>query len=303
MYDIGGSHIAAALCRKSDLRLGPVRSAPHSGIVDSAAFWELLSSLGRQVIGDSSVVSGAELAVPGPFDFRTGISYMRHKLAYLYGRDFRAELGTRLFIPGTCIGFVKDADAFLLGEIGAGCARGKSRVVGITLGTGIGSAFAVDGKVISSGEGVPPDSEIWNVPFQCGTVEDFVSARAIQSEYQHRTGACLEVSEIAAAAATDPDAKAAFVAFGKALGGALKACIHEFAPEVVVLGGGISHAAHLFLPAARSQFRNSSIQIQVSRRLEEAPLAGAGLAWFNEHDDQPVSKSSRLLSGEGCRAI
>jgi glucokinase len=57
--------------------------------------------------------------------------------------------------PGQ-VRFLLDSAAFLLGEIGAGEARGVERAVGITLGTGIGSAFAVDGQIVTEGPGVPP---------------------------------------------------------------------------------------------------------------------------------------------------
>ena len=55
------------------------------------------------------------------------------------------------------IRFLNDAEAFLLGESVAGAARGHAPRVGITLGTGLGSAFLADGEIVRSGPDVPPE--------------------------------------------------------------------------------------------------------------------------------------------------
>ena len=46
------------------------------------------------------------------------------------------------------------------------------RSVGLTLGTGVGSAFAVDGKIVGKGRGVPPGGEIWDLPYRESIVEE-----------------------------------------------------------------------------------------------------------------------------------
>lgn len=281
VYDVGGSHVSAAVCLGRAYRLSPVVSAPHPPEQTSDAFIRLLYSLGVQVCSGNVAVSGAELAVPGPFDFAAGVSRMRHKLPYLYGVELRCPLAERFGWQPSRIHFLHDAAAFLLGEIGAGAARGVSRAVGITLGTGIGSAFAVDGRVVTEGAGVPPGGEIWNLPYEGGIVEDFISTRAIQRSYKQRTGVPTDVAAIAAIAAADPDAVAAFTVFGRHLGLALRMTLSTFAPDAVVIGGGISRSAHLFLPASQRELRGLDLQLQVSALKDHAPLVGAAVAWFN----------------------
>jgi glucokinase len=221
------------------------------------------------------------LAIPGPFDFKNGVSRMRHKLPYLYGVDLRQLLAVRFGWKPSNVRFLLDSAAFLLGEVAAGAAHGVSRAVGITLGTGIGSAFAVDGRLVTEGPGVPPGGEIWNLAYNGGIVEDFVSTRAIQKSYQHRTGMIAEVAEIATKAVDDPDATAVFTEFGRHFGVALQMIFSEFAPQVVVLGGGISRSAHLFLPAAQEQLKNPNLRLLPSALKDDAPLVGAAVAWFN----------------------
>ncbi len=279
VYDVGGSHVSAAICYADDYRLGSVVIGDHADCHSADAFVDLLHSLGEQASASAAGVLGAELAMPGPFDYAAGISHMQHKLPYLFDVDLRQALAKRFGWLPCQVRFVNDAAAHLLGEIGAGAARGVQRAVGITLGTGIGSAFAADGHVLTSGPGVPPGGEIWNLPYEGGIVEDFLSTRAIQGAYQQRTGQQRPVSAIAAAAAGDPVAAEVFAEFGRHLGRALRILTAEFAPDVVVLGGGISRSSQLFLPVAERELQGTHLKLRTSVLLDHAALVGAGVAW------------------------
>jgi glucokinase len=284
VYDVGGSHVSAAVCFERSYRLGPVVSAPHPTDQTSDAFVNFLYSLGVEASTGFDGVSGAELAIPGPFDFDAGVSQMRHKLPYLYGVNLRQPLVERFAWRVGQVRFLHDSAAFLLGEIVAGAARGVPRAVGITLGTGIGSAFAIDGRVMTEGHGVPLGGEIWNLPYQGGIIENFLSTRAIQCGYEQRAGVLADVAAIASTASTDLDAAAICTVFGRHLGLALRTVLSEFAPNVVVLGGGISRSSHLFLPTAQSQLENLNFHLQISALKDHAPLVGAAVAWFNGSD-------------------
>jgi len=303
VYDVGGSHVAAAQCQKSAYRLSHVASALLPKEQSLNAFLDVLCSLAIRATAGATAVAGAELAVPGPFDYKAGVSRMRHKLPYLYGIDLRAALAHRLgWAPGQ-VCFVKDAAAFLLGEIGAGAALGFARAVGITLGTGVGSAFALEGRIVSECPGVPPGGEIWDLPFEGGILEDRVSSRAIRSSYERHTGISREVVDLAAAAPTDAAANQSFIEFGRYLGLALRMTLTAFAPEVVVLGGGISHSAGLFLPAAQAELHGTGIQLRVSALLDHAPLVGAAVAWFNEKNGAGIKSGLPVSSTAHADAL
>ena len=280
VFDVGGSHVAAARCYSPGYRLGSVISAPHPSEPCSDAFIQLLHSIGMSASNGAAHISGAQLAVPGPFDLEAGISKMQHKLPYLYGVNLRQELAKWFGWQPRQIRFLNDADAFLLGEIGSGAARAATRAIGITLGTGIGSAFAVDGHVITSGDGVPPKGEIWNLPYENGIVEDLISARGIQNHYRSRTGSLCEVARLALMADKNSAAHESFVVFGHHLGCVLHELLSRFPADVVVLGGGISRSAHLFLPTANSQIRDMNVRLTVSEHIEDISLVGAAVAWF-----------------------
>ncbi len=280
-FDVGGSHVSAAVCFEDGFRLGPEISEEYPAEQSTEAFVDLVIRLGDRARAGMEGVGGAVLAFPGPFDFDAGISRMQHKLPYLFGKDLRGLLAGRFQWRGEQVRFLHDAGAFLLGEVGAGAARRAARAAVITLGTGIGSAFAIDGHLVFEGAGVPPGGEIWNLPFEGGIVEDSVSSRAIRKSYERLTGKQREVAALAAVAATDASAREAFAAFGRHLGLALRRNLAEFAPAVVVLGGGIARSAPLFMDAAAREVEGLGLELRVSELMGHAPLVGAGVAWFN----------------------
>lgn len=280
VYDVGGSHISAAVCRKQGYRLGTVVRANLPEEQTCEAFIEVLRSLGEKAMEDATV-EGAEFAMPGPFDYEKGISWMEHKMPYLYGVNVSEALAAKFGWRPEQVRFLNDAAAYLLGEVGAGAAQGVKRVVCFTLGTGVGSGFAVDGHVVTGGKGVPPGGEIWNVPYEGGIVEDQISTRAIKKAYTERKGQEREVASIAHyAVGGDPDAVAVFHEFGKTLGVAIKRLLSDFAPDVVVLGGGISRSAPLFLNDVNAELADTGIEVRIAKLGDHAPLAGAGVAWF-----------------------
>lgn len=281
VYDVGGSHISAAVCHRAGYRLDTVVRANLPEEQTSEAFIEVLHSLGLKAM-EGAAIEGAEFAMPGPFDYEKGISWMKHKMPYLYGVNVSEALAPRFRWKPEQVRFLNDAAAYLLGEVGAGAARGIKRVVCFTLGTGVGSGFAVDGRVVTEGKGVPPGGEIWNVPYEGGIVEDQISTRALKKAYMQRKGQDREVASIAHyAIGGDPDAVAVFHEFGKTLGIAIKRLLTDFAPDVVVLGGGISRSAPLFLDAVKVELAGTQIEVRIAELGDNAPLAGAGVAWFS----------------------
>ena len=78
VYDVGGSHVSAAVCRGRNHDLGRIVSAELPAEQRSEAFINLIYELGIEASDGIRDVCGAELAMPGPFDFTAGISRMRH---------------------------------------------------------------------------------------------------------------------------------------------------------------------------------------------------------------------------------
>ncbi len=281
-FDVGGSHVTAGLCRLTDLELIRIANGSLHDINSFSSFVELLHRLGTEAAASQAPLAGASLAVPGPFNLQAGISLMEHKLQYLYNQDLRRALARSFGWQPEQVRFLNDAASYLLGEIGKGAVEGADRAAGLTLGTGIGSAFAVHGRHVTSGEGVPPGGEIWNYPYAGATVEDLISTRRLKADYTAITGTDKEVSDIAAAAATDPAARQVFNDFGLHLGQVLRDVIAPFHPDMVVIGGGISRSANLFLPVAEREIQGLDFSVVTSTLLDRAPLVGAAQFWREE---------------------
>lgn len=283
VFDVGGSHMAASVFDPPSSNIGAVRDLRVLPDGDPEGFFRTFESLVRITLPPPASPQRISIAMPSPFDYEQGISHMQHKFQSLYGLDLRRELARRLCCPADDIHFLNDAAASLIGELQQAATAGVGRVIGITLGTGVGSAFAVEGEVVVGGEGVPPGGEIWNQAYRDGIVEDVISTLAIQNRFEQLTGKKVEVRDIASSAVHQQEAQETFERFGTELGKVLRQTCLPFAPDRIVLGGGIARAARHFLVRAREELAGSETQLLVSELFERAPLIGAGVSWANRN--------------------
>lgn len=253
--DIGGTFIKSGVFSPG----GTLRQLPQVPSRSDGGRAEIVSAM-RSAIAAAGRADAVGIAIPGPFDYRKGVSLMTHKFGALNGVDLRAELG--LDVP--CV-FVHDADAFLLGEFGFGDLRGVSRAGAVTLGTGLGAAAAVDGVTVDNDLGSPaPEVSLWKTPFRGGIAEDFISTRALLKKYP-APGA----KEIADAAQNgDAAALQVWREFGECLAELLSGWIARWNLERVALGGQIAKAWELFRAPL------DSLPVHPAR-LPEAALYGA----------------------------
>jgi glucokinase len=217
------------------------------------------------------------IATPGPFDYARGVSLIRGvaKLDALYGADLRAELSAAVGVKPTGVSFINDASAFLIGEWWAGKAEGDGRSIGITLGTGLGSAFISDGKIVESDPDVPPEGRLDLIPFRGKPVEETLSSRGLRAAYAADGPDVVEIARRASAG----EGRAADVMhrFGSALGEFLGRWVYLFAPTRVVLGGSIARSWDLWSEDFRAACAPEMDQTWygVAEHLDEAPLLGA----------------------------
>jgi len=296
VLEVGGSHVVGAIVENpvTDPRVGTVhrRELSVNGSAD-----ELLSAF-----ADVADRTGAEpgavwaAAVPGPFDLATGIAHYADvgKFESLTGVDVAAELARRLRTRPRAISFVGDASAFTIGEWRAGTARGRNRVLGITLGTGVGSGFLAGGRIVTEGGEVPPEGRIDLVRIAGRPLESTVSSRAIRRSLFRTTGAAApEVREIAARArAGDTVCAAALTTAFDQLGRALAPWVLRFAPDVVVVGGAIARSWDLVagpLDGGLVAAMPSGAPVPPVERAAVPDTAGLiGAAWHATYDPSPV---------------
>ena len=264
--DVGGSHVTAALVEsdrvtaRADADLDPHGSAEQ--ILDTIA------SVGRELGAHASWT----LAFPGPFDYARGIGTFEGvaKFGAIAGLDLRAEFGRRLDAE---VRFVDDADAYIMGEWAAGAARGHDRVIGVTLGTGVGAAFLVDGRPQAGGPGVPAGGNLYPFDYLGRPIEDTVSTRALLALYGADGVSVREVFERARAG--EASALSVVGSTMEHLGRFVAPFIEDFGATVFVVGGSISQSWDLIEPALRRGLAGTSVDIAPSVLLADAPLIGA----------------------------
>ncbi len=171
-----------------------------------------------------------------------------------------------------------DANAAALGEQWAGAAREFQSVLFVTLGTGIGAGVVVEGRVVVGAHGSA--GEIGHIVVDpegapcgcggCGCVEQYASARGLVrlarreiAESETKGFAIAHDSDARAvfdaARAGDPRAAAAVRTMSRALAQALAAAVCVIDPEAVVIGGGMSGSADVFLDELRQMFLRFAI--------------------------------------------
>lgn len=277
--DVGGTHITVALVEAMSGMV--LTHAVQREMIDSkgekAEILTAWCTVMKSVLAHASTeILGIGIAMPGPFDYENGISLIEEqdKFRSLYQVNLKDELAERLAISPSDIRFINDAASFLQGEMYSGAAKGYSNAVGLTLGTGLGSAIAINGQA--------RDAALWRASFLSGIAEDYFSTRWFVGKYEALTGCKIKgVKELAALAKQDPHAKQIFNEFGRGLAHFLADFIKANQVEIVVLGGNIAQAYPLFESQLWSGLSAYQIDlpIKVAQLNEQATLIGAASLW------------------------
>ena len=269
--DIGGSHISSASLnlKSGELSLNDLEESS----LDTSASAEHLISAWSAVI--RATANGSEnfqlgIAMPGPYDYSAGISLIQDqgKMKALYKLSVKNLLVDSLGISEKQIQFTNDAEAFLLGESLAGSGKSFQNSIGITLGTGLGSAIKV--------EDVVKDAKLWTAPFRGGIAEDYLGTSWFVREAKKQFN--LKITGVKDLVELYPDQAAIlFEIFGKSLGEFLFPYLIRLQSEAVILGGKISMLHQLFLPATYQYLRlnGCTAKIEISTLGEHAALIGA----------------------------
>ncbi|MDY6938126.1 MAG: ROK family protein [Cyanobacteriota bacterium] len=227
--------------------------------------------------------------IPGPVDATGRIARVAINLANWHdvplGDWLEAKTSRQVILAN-------DANCAGLGEAWLGAGRHARDLLVITLGTGVGGAIILNGELFvgrngSAGElgliTLNPDGHPCNSGNR-GSLEQHVSLQAIRRE----TGLDpLELSQ--KARAQDAEAIAFWQDYGRLLGAGLASLIYVLTPEAIVIGGGISASADLFLPVAQAEIERrvlptlrEGLQLKIAELGNRAGMVGAAkLAWDN----------------------
>jgi len=275
--DIGGTKVLAGVVDNAGsvtstaLRITPGRRVVTSQVEDALVEAILECAGGRPL-------AGVGVAAAGFVDSRGERVMFAPHLPW-QGEPLRQLLEDRL---GSHVMLDNDANCAARAEAHHGAARGASSALMVTMGTGIGGALLLDGRVLRGANGmagefghmqVVPDGR----PCECGRNgcwEQYSSgkalvrnARALMADrvsmlHDMCDGSTARVTGpmvTAAAEEGDPVACAAFAPVGDWLGVGVASLVAALDPELVVIGGGVSAAGDLLLEPARAALRRTLV--------------------------------------------
>jgi len=272
--DIGGSHITAAIVdleAHTIIRGSLIRRSVNAKNTAEQIIKEWSNAIVSCKTFDATTCDKIGIAMPGPFDYDKGISLITglDKFETLYKLNIKELLAKELDITPADIFMMNDANCFLKGEVFGGAATGCNNVIGITLGTGLGSAIYKEAKVI--------DGDLYYAPYKDATAEDYLSARWFLKRYHELTGiTAKDVKEI-----REQDIETAillFSEFGDNLGHVLSAFSKKHQISTIVIGGNLVKAWDLFIAETEKVFASNAQNVTIVKATlgEEAALMGAG---------------------------
>ena len=242
--DLGGTKIlAGVLDRDGRLERLTERATP----VDSQD--ELVEALVETVLElRGPEIAAVGVGVPARLDPRTGVA-LRAVNTPLHDINLREVLERRL---GLRVAAINDGSAATLAEFVHGAGRGTRDLVLLTLGTGVGGGFVLDGQLYRG----------WSEVGHMVIVEDGEPCQGTCTGHGHVESYCSGVAADRVARATlGPGATArdlveqrhpALEVIGRHLGAAVSSLVNLFYPDLVLIGGGFGVAAgELLLAPAR----------------------------------------------------
>ncbi|RKO70642.1 ROK family protein [Sphingobacterium puteale] len=267
--DIGGSHITVGFVQNGLPKIidgYTVRIKLDSKGTQEEILNAWFDAFEQLALKKDRAIGRIAFAMPGPFDYQKGVSLIRglDKYESLYGENIKSIFARHFKIDETNILFRNDAEAFLHGEVMAAALAADRRILGITLGTGFGSAISQYGDT--------KDLNLGLAAFKDSIADDFLTTRWFRSAYEKAGRAGLEVQEISYLARRgEPLALKLFDEYTENLTAVLHQFSAELSPDDIIIGGNIAKAQDLFLP-------------RVQKRLELLGIrANFHLALLGEH--------------------
>lgn len=303
--DIGGTNVRAGAVTEDGTLVDLVTALTPS---DAVALEDAIAAVIAELTTRHHV-SAIGLAIAG---FLTADRHIVRFAPHLAWRDVSVaeRLSRRLGLP-VCMEHDTNAAAFA--EYHMGAARGAKVAVLIALGTGVGVGLLVDGILFRGAFGVAPElGHICLVPggrlCPCGkrgcwerycsgsalslTAKDLLAEKASSSTTLAAVDPVAFTGKIVAQAARQGDfvARIAVAELARWLGQGMTMVADLYDPEVIVIGGGVSGSADLFLDAAVQHYlmtitgaeHRDLAAVRVAQLGDKAGIIGAGLLARNQ---------------------
>ena len=298
--DIGGTKIAVGMIDDAG-RVLSKRSSPTDAHLGYAHGLERMTAMLRETAREAGVqISGIGIGCTGVVYPSTGAFGDMDFLPTWKGYNPTEDL-TRAFNVQAAL--ENDADASALGEAGWGAGQGKSRLIYVTVGTGIGGGIIIDGHLYRGANMSHPEfghHVIDPAGPQCscgfrGCWEVLATGPAMAAWFTSQPGVAEKYpTDVTAekichlAQQNDALARRAVDREGYYLGLGIANLINLFVPDVIVLGGSIMKSAALFLDAIRKVIAQGcrfvpaeQTELALASLGQDANLIGAARVWHH----------------------
>ncbi len=284
-FDVGGSSIKTALITAdgqfiSEIKRFPAKSDQTTDqIIDN--FLHIICTMADSATQTGHAFNGIGIGFPGPFDYQKGISLMKglNKYDSIYGVPLKDILLSKLPFS-TQIHFANDADLYCMGECTFGVGRPFHRILAVCIGTGIGSGFFADGKLVKEGLEVPENGWIYKTPYRDSIVDNYISATGIRRMIHQNPylANILDVKELADTAQLgNPYALSLFQEFGTMLTEILPTFIQQFHAEALIIGGDVAKSFPLFSSPIKDLLASSGVSVLPSKIFSDNSLLAASI--------------------------
>ena len=234
-------------------------------------------------------VEAIGIGCPGIVNPQKGLVYYLPNISGWKNYNLKQNLYYRLRIP---LFIENDAKVAALAEYQCRNLSPDKNVIYLTLGTGVGGAVFVGGRLLQS---QCSTAELGHVPLQLngkvcncggrGCVETFLGNTYIVAEYKRlrKSSAAVTPEDIyEAACRKDSAALRVWKTVGTTLGIYLAGLVNIFNPELIILGGGVSGAWDFFYPSLISSLYKQAmwpylkgIRVEKVHFKEDAGIYGA----------------------------
>jgi glucokinase len=271
--DLGGTNVRAGLVKNG--RIAALKSrAISSGAAQNVVIEEIFETIAAVL---QPGVRGIGIGVPSLV--HDGVVFTPNNIPSWQKVPLKKILEKRFNLP---VFVDNDANCFALGELYFGVGRGYENLVGIIIGTGLGSGVVIHGKLYSGSNGGA--GEIGNITYKEKNFEYYCSGRYFQREFG-TDGYTLQQ----AADRGDYAAREKLASIGDHIAEVIMAALYAFDPEIIVLGGSGSKGFPYFESRMRARlktfhFQNSLKRLKIipTKKVNIAVLAAAALCLDNQ---------------------
>jgi glucokinase len=298
--DIGGTKIAVGMVDEAGRVLSKMESPTEAGLGYSHGM-ERIAGMLRETARSASVeISGIGIGTTGPVHPFTGAF---GDVDFLAGWAWKNPVEDLARIFGVQVAVENDGDAAALGEAGWGAGKNKSRLVYVTVGTGIGGGIILDGQLYRGVDAahpeighhvIDPSGPVCSCGFR-GCWESLATGPAMVDWFKSNVAAgssCpqdLTAKRICHLAQQGNElARQAVEREAYYLGLGLANLVNLFTPDAIVLGGSVMKSADMFLDVIHKVIRQGcrfvpfeKTEISLASLGEDANLIGAARVWYH----------------------